>query len=252
MIAILSPARNVRPVEAQRPVTRPMFVEKAAQLADFLCAYDPWQLESLLDVPPERAFDLYDNYRHFDAQKPGYPALLAYYGAAFYNMAPQNFTADDFAFAQKHIRILSAFYGILRPLDGILEHRLGLKKEFSAGGQSLHAFWGDKLYRALYRMDDAGVVVNLASMEYAKLIIPYMQAGDQMINCRFLVDKPGGAKGTVSTVRAARGLMAKYIIQNRVTKADDLRGFAEDHYEFVQGRSTAFEYVFIKRPWHYG
>lgn len=252
MIAIMSPARNVRPVKSSIATTRPMFGKEAAQLADFLCSYDPWRLESLLDVPPERVFELYDDYRNFDAERPGAPALLAYYGAAFHNMSPQHFAAGDFAFAQQHLRILSAFYGMLRPLDGIVNHRLGLKKEFSAGGQSLYAFWGDKLYDALYRKDGAGVVVNLASMEYAKLITPYMRAGDQMVHCRFLVDKPGGARGTVATVRAARGLMVKYIVRNRITEPDDLRGFDEDHYGFVRARSTALEYVFVKRPWQDG
>lgn len=251
MIAIISPARNVRPVAHNTiKTTRPLFAKEAAQLAGYLRAYSPWQLESLLDVPPERAFNLYDAYQNFNRQKEVGPALLAYYGAAYRNMAPQTFTAAQLTFAQEHLRILSALYGMLRPSNGIVNHRLGLKKDFSPEGNNLYAFWGGKIFKELYQQTD--FVVNLASLEYAKLITPFMPPGNKMLTCRFLVEKPGGARGTVATVRAARGMMAGYIVRNRIANPQHLKEFDDDGYEFAPNRSTPHEYVFIQRKKLYG
>lgn len=246
MLAIIAPARNVRlPAPGPLPPTKALFGREAEALAARLREYSPWQLESLLDVPPERAFSLHDDYRRFSPNAPGSPALLTYYGAAYRNMRPQDFDPAELAFAQNHLRILSAFYGLLRPMDGIVNHRLGLKKDFTPGGQDLYTFWGDKLCRALYATGE--VVVNLASVEYAKLIRPHMLPGQRMVTCRFLVERPGQTTATVATVRAARGLMARYIIENAIDVPEELKGFDLEGHSFAPARSTAAEYVFIKR-----
>lgn len=245
MLIILAPARNVRPVACDTAPSDLLFPAQVAQLVGFLREYSPWQLESLLDVPPARAFILYDAWQAFDVKANGTPALLAFYGAAYRNMAPQDFTPAELSFAQRHLRILSALYGVLRPLDGVLEHRLGLKKDFSPGGRDLYAVWGDALYKELYASGET--VVNLASAEYAKLVTPHMRPGDAMLTCRFLLDKPGGPKGTVSTVRAARGLMARFIVKNRIDRPEDLKGFDADGYRFAPGYSNNHTYVFVKR-----
>ena len=245
MRTILAPARNVRPAACGAAPSGLLFPAQVARLVDLLREYSPWQLESLLDVPPERAFALYDAWRAFDVNATGTPALLAFYGAAYRNMAPQDFTKADLSFAQAHLRILSALYGMLRPLDGVLDHRLGLKKDFSPGGRDLYAFWGNTLYRELYATGEW--VINLASAEYAKLITPHMRPGDAMLTCRFLLDKPGGPKGTVSTVRAARGLMARFIVKNRIDRPEDLKEFDADGYRFAPGHSNGHSYAFVKR-----
>lgn len=246
MIAILSPARNTRPPDREGvATTRPLFIKETTRLVEALRTYSPWQLESLLDVPPQRAFDLYDAYQTFDPKAPGTPALLTYLGAAYRNMGLADFGPEDLAFAQEHLRIFSALYGMLRPLDGILPHRLGLKKDFSPGGQDLYAFWGGRLHKALYQTGE--LVVNLASMEYAKLVRPHMRPGERMLTCRFLVDKPGGPRATVATVRAARGLIARFIVLNRVDDPEGLRDFDADGYRFAPAASSRDELVFVRQ-----
>ncbi len=245
MLAIMSPARNVRPVSlAGLEPSLPLFPGEAGQLADVLRGCSPWELESLLDLDPERALEMCVSYRRFDPAAPGTPALLSYYGAAFRNMSVQDFDPGDFHFAQEHLRILSALYGLLRPSDGILPHRLGMRCGFTINGLDLYAFWGDRLYKELFK--EGELVVNLASAEYAGLITPYLRPGDVLINCRFLVQKPGGARGTVSTVRAARGRMVRFLIKNRVTEPEGLKAFDWDGYRFIEGRSDALNYVFIQ------
>ena len=245
MLVLLAPARNIRPfTDSSIEAGRPVFLREALQLAEALKEYDPWQLESLLDLNPERAVEMMKCYRGFDPEAPGTPALLSYYGAAFRNMSPMDFSRDDFCFAQDRLRILSAFYGILRPNDGILPHRLGMKKDFRIGGQDLYAFWGRRIYEQVFPNDHA--VINLASLEYAKLITPYLSPGDELVRCRFLVQRQDGARGTVATIRAARGLMARYIVKNRIESPEGLKGFDLDGYRYIAQQSTSMDYVFIR------
>lgn len=245
MLFIMSPARNMRIISrAGVEPDRPLFPKETKQLVEVLRNYSPWELESLLDTNPQRALEIFVGYRNFDPDLPGTPALLAYYGAAFWNLNVQDFDSEDFFFAKKHLRILSAFYGLLRPADGILPHRLGMHRDFRVGGKDLYAFWGDRLYKELFQSGEP--VINLASEEYAKLITPYLAPGDVLVNCRFLVQKPDGARGTVSTVRTARGQMVRYLIKNRITEPEDLKAFDWAGYRFIESRSDAFNYIFIQ------
>ena len=245
MLAILSPARNIHPV-ALECVTpeRPLFPKQIMRIIKVLKGYSAWQLESLLDVDPQRAFEFYDLYQNFDMDAPGTAALLSYYGAAFRNLNAQEFNSGAFSFAQSHLRILSALYGLLRPADGILPYRLGIKRDFLIGGKDLYSFWGDRIYKALFQSKEP--VVSLTSLDYSKLITPYLKPGDTLINCRFLVQKPGGARGTVSTVRMARGQMARYLVKNRITEPEGLKGFDWEGYRFIESRSDEHNYVFVQ------
>lgn len=243
MLVMMAPARNVRPcLPPGLAPTRAPFASEAQQLADAVREYDPWQLESILDVDAPRALELFHAYQAFNADLPGTPALFSYYGAAFRNMNPADFDDADLRFAQEHFRFLSALYGMLRPLDGVLNHRLGMN--FRPHGQDLYAFWGDRIYKEIYR--GAGMLVNLASTEYAKLVTAHRSAKDEMITCRFLVQKQGRARGTVSTVRIARGQMARYIVKNKIDRPEGLKGFNWEGYRFIDGLSDAWTYVFVQ------
>lgn len=245
MLAILSPARNVRPFSlADEKPDRPLFPEETGRLVDVLRGYSPWELEGLLDLNPERAFELYDFYQHFDPDAPGTPALLSYYGAAFRNLNAREFSSGDFSFAQEQLRIVSALYGLLRPADGILPYRLGIKREFRIDGKDLYEFWGDRLYRQLFQ--SGGPVVGLASADYARLAVPRLRPGETLITCRFLIRKPDSVRGTVSTVRTARGQMARFLVKHRITEPEGLKEFNWEGYRFAEGRSDALNYVFIQ------
>ena len=246
MIVLMSPARNS--ADVPNPPLSPtpiLFPDKVLQIVEAVRAYSPYQLETLLDVNAERAFDLYDAYRAYNLAAPGSPALLSYYGAAYRNMRPGTFGEEDLLFAQEHLRILSALYGLLRPLDGIQPHRLGLYEPIPEVGGDLYTFWGDWVSRAV--RESGSPILNLASGAYMKLVRPYLKSDDACVTCRFLVRRPDGrAKATVATVRAARGLMVRYIILNRIIRPDDLVDFDMDGYRFAPYDSDDRTRVFIK------
>jgi cytoplasmic iron level regulating protein YaaA (DUF328/UPF0246 family) len=245
MRVILSPARNTLPQGREGlEITEPLFLREAGYLAEKARGYSPWRLESLLDLNPLRALELHDQYQRFDISLPGTPALLTYQGAAFRNMDPGSFDSGDLSFAQGRLWIISALYGLLRPLDGILPHRLGLKKDFPDQGQTLYGYWGDKLSQELFR--EEGPVLNLASEDYGKLIGPRLAKDRRVVSVRFLTRHPEGVRGTVAEVRAARGRMARCFVRRRAGDPEEMKEFRWNGYAFSPWRSGSNTYVFVR------
>lgn len=246
MIAVLSPAKRLQ--EGVLPggfgTTRPRYREKAAALARRLQAFEPWQLESVLRVNPALALDAFAAYRAFDPQATGAPALLAYRGLAYQSMAPLDFTREDFLFAQEHLRLLSAFYGALRPMDGILPHRLEMTARLSMEGRSLYRYWGEELCRDLLREDR--VILNLASAEYAKMLLPYLRPGEELVSCDFLLPRRGRLICLPTLAKMARGRMARYLVKNRIDRPEGATGFAEEGFAFAPALSSPGRLVFVQ------
>lgn len=225
--------------------TRPLFGERTLRIVEELRRHGPLELESLLQTDVKKAMTLLDTYRRFEQLGPGAPALTTYSGPAFRNLCPADFDAGDFAFAQEHLRILSALYGAVRAFDGIVPHRLGLDCGVTVEGQDLCSFWGDMLYRALFPRQDW--VVSLASKEYMKLLTPYLTPADRVLTCEFYVQKPEGPKATPASAKAARGQMARFIIKNRIDEPEGLKDFDWDGYRLIRARSGWDRYVFIQQ-----
>ena len=244
MLAFLSPAKNMRPCAAPAAaLTAPVFEERAAALARLLREYSPWQLESLLKVNPALALKAFDAYAAFDTAAPS-PALLTYYGLAFQHMDPASFTAEDLAFAQEHVRILSALYGLLRPLDGIRPYRLEMQAPFRVEGRSLYAYWDDGPARAL--LAQGGPVINLASAEYANLILPHLAPGERCVTCSFLTWRRGKLVMPATAATMARGRMVRFLVRNRLDDPEGLKAFDWDDYAFAPELSTDSRYVFTR------
>lgn len=245
MLAFLSPAKNMRPPPAGGPApTRPLFLPQARLLARQMKECSAWQLESLLRISPELAMRAFVDYQNFDAASPGWPALLSYRGLAYSTMAPDHFSDGTLAFAQGHVRILSALYGVLRPLDGISPHRLELQCPVRVRGESLYAFWGDRLYRSLFTGGQP--VVNLASAEYAKAVLPFLQLGDSLVTCEFMQPVHGRFVTRPTEAKMARGGMIRFLCENRLERPEQLQAFEENGYAFRADLSTAERYRFVK------
>lgn len=245
MIAILSPAKNMLPtVRDSLRLSRPAFPEQTGQLAEMLRGYASWELESLLKINPELALKAYLDFQEFSLNKPGTAALLTYHGLAFRHLDAPSFSPAELAFAEEHVRILSALYGLLRPLDGILPYRLEMQAKVRTGGKNLYQFWGDRLYHALYHENQP--VINLASLEYSKAISPYLKPSDVWITCQFLVCRAGKWKALATESKMARGEMVRWIVQNRIEDPKRLQDFTFLGYRFAPLRSQDCLYVFTK------
>jgi cytoplasmic iron level regulating protein YaaA (DUF328/UPF0246 family) len=177
------------------------------------------------------------------------PAGLAFDGDVYWGLAADSLSADTLAYAQDHLRILSGLYGLLRPLDAIQPYRLEMgTKLATARGKSLYDFWGSRIADRLNAdlADHAdGTVVNLASNEYFKAV-DADALGRPVIAAKFLNMKDGAPRSLMYYAKHARGSMARWIMENRVDRADGLKDFNADGYRLDKATSTATELVFTR------
>lgn len=181
-----------------------------------------------------------------DLRKGLTPALLAYEGIQYQYMAPGVFTDGEYAYIQEHLRILSGFYGVLKPFDGVTPYRLEMQAKLNIGQyKDLYAYWGDRLAKALFA--ETGCILNLASKEYSICISKYLPAPVRFITCVFGVEKNGKVieKGTMC--KMARGEMVRFMAQNQIQTPEQIRSFDRLNYRFDGVRSDESTYVFLRK-----
>lgn len=245
LLAVLSPAlvmrANVPPLAAQ---STPRHMDQAWQLAQKIRTYTPVELESIFGVNPELALKAFALYQRFDPAIPGLPAALAYNGLAYRNLSVETLDAQTLAYAQEHLAILSGLYGVLRPLDGILLHRLEMACRLRMDGKDLYTYWGDTLRRTLTQ--PGHTLVNLTSGEYTRAFHPHLQPGDRCVECVFLSPLRGKLICKPTMAKMARGQMARFIVKNRLADIRDLQAFDWDGFAFDPYKSTANQLVFVQ------
>lgn len=255
MLMVISPAKTLdyeSPLATQR-FTQPALLEKSQQLIEVARDLSPAQIASLMSISDKLA---HLNAERFNQWQPPFTpdnarqAILAFKGDVYTGLQAETFSEADFAFAQQHLRMLSGLYGVLRPLDLMQPYRLEMGIRLAnPAGKDLYSFWGDQLTTALNAAlaeqgDD--VLINLASDEYFKAIKP-KQLNGQLIKPVFLDEKNGKFKVISFYAKKARGLMSRYIIQQRLTQPEQLKQFDVDGYAFDAAESTDTELVFKRR-----
>lgn len=245
MLAILSPAKRLAPAPCPEglALTSPLFPAEARELGELLRGYTPWQLESLMGISPELALDAFAICQGFDPGAPAAPALLAYHGLAYQHLDAPTLSPGEVAAAQGRLRILSALYGVLRPLDGVCPYRLDFMAKLRPGGKTLYRWWGDKLYRELFSAGEP--VVNLCSGEYAKAVEPWLKPGDRFITVRFLQRSRGRLLTKATAAKAARGAMARWIIREGADRPEQLPAFSQGGWRFSPELSGPLRYAFL-------
>ena len=247
MRIIISPAKKMNADTDTLPCRDlPEFLPKTQQLLDRLRAMNEDELKHLwkcndqitaLNVQRLRGMDLHRNLT---------PAIIAYEGIQYQYMAPDVFTQKEYDYVQEHLRILSGFYGALRPLDGVTPYRLEMQAKLRMGdAKDLYAFWGEALARSV--LDAADCVINLASKEYSICISKYLPKDKRMITCVFGEEKDGKIieKGTMC--KMARGEMVRFMAVNGIEKPEEIKAFEGLHYRYDETHSDAQTYVFVRR-----
>lgn len=249
MIAIISPAKNMRNlkidnINPQIIGKERYFTKETDEIIRVLKDLTPWDIQSLMKVNEKIALQSYAYFQDFNFNDKGVCGLLAYDGLVFKNIKAEDFTKEDFDYANKHIRILDAFYGMVNPLDDILPYRLEMQYPIKIQGNNLYKFWDDKIYNKLYSEDN--VIVNLASEEYAKTVRRFLNEEDIFIDIDFKVNKDGKLKTLATLAKMARGQMVKYIIENKINNPEDLKDFTFNSFKYCSNLSTSKKFVFIK------
>ena len=246
MRIILSPAKKMNEeTDILVPEGLPVFMESTEEIMRWMQALSYEDAKKLWACNDSIARQNYDRFQHMDLYRRLTPAILSYEGIAYQYMAPSVFANGEFAYVQEQLRILSAFYGVVKPMDGVTPYRLEMQaKAKIAGTKDLYAYWGDRICREV--LDDSHVIVNLASKEYSKCVEKYLTAEDRYITCVF--GEISGEKLVQKGVYAkmARGEMVRYMAEHNVEQPEEMKGFDRLGYTFREDLSNEREYVFIK------
>lgn len=224
----------------------PIFINEAENLLRELKSYDFQRLKSLLACNEEIATLNFERYKYMDLYKNLTPAILSYDGIQYKYMSPNSFTDSEFNYIQRHLKILSGFYGILSPFDGIVPYRLEMQAKINIDNKkNLYGYWKDKLYSQLTKEDN--IILNLASKEYSKIIEKYLVNKDTFITCIFgsLVNNKIKVKATEA--KMARGAMVRYLAVNNINNIEEVKEFKDFGFVYSQELSKENEFVFIKR-----
>ena len=254
MLAILSPAKTL---DYETPLktklnSQPIYGRESNQLIKTLRTFEPFEIASLMKISDKLA-DLnhkrYVAWRNKPAESKTRPAALAFKGDVYQGLEAESFNDNDLKFAQRHLRILSGLYGLLRPLDVIQPYRLEMGTKLKTSkGQNLYDYWGTKLTTGLneaLKESKEGTLVNLASNEYFGAVQPKLLEGS-LLNIGFKEKRNGQLKFVSFSAKKARGLMAKFIIKERLKTPDDLKNFDLEDYKFNKKLSSELDWTFSR------
>ena len=254
MLILLSPAKNLNfdPVPDAPKATRPAFAKDAGELADVARKLTRAKIKTLMGVSEKLADLNYERFQAFSANgraASAKQAALAFNGDVYQGLDAPTLDADDLAFAQDHVRILSGLYGLLRPLDAIQPYRLEMGSRLkNPRGDDLYGFWGAKIAKAVdktVKTHEDPVVVNLASNEYFSAV-DRSALKAPVITPVFKEENDGRLKSLMYYAKRARGLMARWAVENRIDRAESLKKFSVDGYRFSDEGSDAATWLFTR------
>ncbi|SLN11849.1 hypothetical protein TRL7639_00097 [Falsiruegeria litorea R37] len=252
MLVVISPAKRLDWAERDVTATEPAFQDDAIRLAKTARNLTLGDLQKLMDISPDLARLNRDRFRSFVEEPDGdvtRPAALAFAGDTYQGLEAASLDAEELAWAQDHLRILSGLYGVLRPLDRIQAYRLEMGSKLKTRrGKSLYDYWRDQLSKALNVQGEAvgsDVLVNCASQEYFGAVAP-KALNLRVVTPVFMEDKAGAPKIVSFFAKKARGAMARYIIQHRLTDPEGILEFDTGGYAYRADLSTPEKPVFVR------
>lgn len=245
MKIIISPAKKMN-VDNDSLVHQelPVFLSQTEKLCTKLQSMSYDELKKLWKCNDKIATLNVERLKHMDLRKNPTPAILSYEGIQYQYMAPGVFTDDEFKYVQDHLRILSGFYGVLRPFDGVIPYRLEMQAKLSVGdAKDLYSFWGDSIANYLFAETDC--IINLASKEYSVCISKHLPDSVRFITCIFGEWKDGKIieKGTIC--KMARGEMVRFMAENQINDPEKIKAFTRLNYLYSAEHSNKDTFVFL-------
>ncbi len=258
MLAIISPAKTLD-LESRTPAinpSQPDFLDQSAELIDQLRHFSEPQLEALMKISPKLAALNHERYQSWSrpfSEDNARPALLTFKGEVYNGFTLDQYTSRDFKYAQKHLRILSGLYGLLRPLDLIQAYRLEMGTSLkNSHGDDLYSFWKDLVTQSLIaaiKSTKEDTLINLASKEYFTAIdtAAIEAAGIRIITPQFKDWKNGVYKFITFYGKKARGMMVDYLILQALNEPESLQSFDTAGYGFNKKLSQDNDWVFTRK-----
>jgi len=245
MKIIISPAKKMNEdTDSLTWLDLPEFLPKTEQIAKTLQNMEYDELKKLWSCNDSIATLNVERLANMDLYTRLTPAILAYDGIQYQYMAPGVFTNREFDYVQEHLRIMSGFYGVLKPFDGVTPYRLEMQAKLKVcKAKNLYEFWSNSIAEHLFLETDC--IINLASKEYSTCVSKYLPDNIRFITCIFGEEKDGKVieKGTMC--KMARGEMVRYMAENQVTAPEHIKMFNRLNYQFDETRSNEKQFVFL-------
>ncbi len=245
MKIIISPAKKMH-TDTEYPsyIDLPKFIDKAEKLSVYMKSLSFDELKKILNCNDEIAKLNYERYQNMNLRKDLSAAILTYDGIQYKYMSPHIFEDKYFNYVQKNLRILSGFYGILKPLDGVVPYRLEMQAKLKTDFcKNLYDYWKDLLYNELTTNENE--ILNLASDEYSKTVSKYVTRDVKFVSVTFGEILDGRIKEKGVYVKMARGEMVRYMAENEIAEIDGIKNFDRLGFSYSEKHSTDNKYVFL-------
>lgn len=248
MKIIISPAKKMNiDTDTLEYLTLPVFLEQTKELMSYIQGLSYEECKQLWKCNDSIAQKNFARFTDMRLTSQLTPAIISYEGIQYQYMAPAVFENSQYDYIQEHLRILSGFYGVLKPMDGVTPYRLEMQAKCSLNGyKNLYDYWGTKLYEEV--LDESRIIINLASKEYSQCIEKYLKPEDTYITCVFgeFDGKKVRQKGTYA--KMARGEMVRYMAEHQIENPQEIKHFNHLGYVYREDLSSAKEYVFVTSP----
>lgn len=253
MIITISPAKmqNFETQVSIKEASKPLFPDQSDELMAELKTLSAPEVAQLMSISPKQALEVYQHIQAFDMPRtPRKQAAFAYNGMVYKGLDAETLTEQDWQFGQEHLLILSGLYGALRPLDLIRPYRLEFAiKLANKKGNDLYQYWTKEIteYFSQRLEADDKVWLNVASQEYFKAINKKtLPRGTKIVTAVFKEQTTQGPKMKVVYAKKARGMMARFVIQNKIKNIEDIKAFDTEDYRFSPSLSNDSEWVFLR------
>ena len=243
MYILISPAKTMKEERRHTPQGLPVLLEKTKLLHESLVQMDALQMKSLMKINDKLAIQNVERFVNMRFDKEGICALDAYDGIQFKAMQLEQLKEEEWQYLDRHLRILSGFYGIVRPSDSIYPYRLEMQCKLAAkDSKNLYDFWKDTIAKELSQEE---FIINLASKEYDKSVRSYI-AKEKLIDIVFYIRENDKLITRSTQVKQARGRMISFMAKHKVEKPEELTQFAYDGYQYHAELSSDTALVFVK------
>lgn len=246
MKIIISPAKKMKREEYVAPLHRPMFLKEAGELLSFLRSLSDSEMAKVWKVKGALLSSSLSSLSMLSLEDIGSPAIFSYDGIQYTYMSPSSFTDSMLEYAEKNLRIISGLYGLLRPLDGVGTYRLEMESPISIPGYGdLYSYWGGKIAFSL--MEDDRLLVNLASAEYSKAVLPYLPSTVTVVTPVFLDWEKGRYVSKGVYAKMERGEMVRFLAETRAETVEEIMKFSSRGYEFSRFLSDSNTLCFVRK-----
>lgn len=245
MKIIISPAKKMNIEQDVSHKSLPVFLGNTQEIKNTIQGLSYEDLKDIWKCNDNLAKLNFDRFCNMDLERSLSPAIFSYEGLQYQYIGANVLDNNALKYIADNLRIISGFYGVLRPFDGVTPYRLEMQAKISIDNKkNLYDYWGDKLYKEIFKDND--MVLNLASKEYSECIERHLKSNDKFITCLFYEDVNGKFKQKATLAKMARGSMVRFLAENNIDNIDDIKKFNDFGFSFNNDMSSEDKLVFVK------